>query len=69
MKAKPFYDGLFFIKTINGSELPMNNQDIIQKLTLGKEATETVNREDRPVARILRQFVVRVEIRAPPLPV
>ena len=43
MKAKPFYDGLFFIKTINGSELPMNNQDIIQKLTLGKEATETVN--------------------------
>ena len=36
--------GIFFYKKKYGSELPMtNNQEIIEKLTLGKEATETVN--------------------------
>ena len=35
--------GLFFIKNNNiKGELPMNNNEIMEKLTLGKEQTETV---------------------------
>ncbi len=34
--------GFFLLKKNNGCELSMNNNDIIEKLTLGKEKTETV---------------------------
>ena len=36
----------FFFKQIFKGELPMNNNDIIEKLTLGKDKTETVKIND-----------------------
>lgn len=42
----PIVLGLFFIKKNNGSELPMNNNEIISKLTLGKDKIETVTIND-----------------------
>ena len=39
--------GFFFIKKYNGCELPMNNNnEILAKLTLGKDKTETITIND-----------------------